>query len=183
MLNGHLTMDSTELQTLIPWRNEAELPDDVDLFVELNVRSLAPPTGTHAGQTEVIRTLSTLESAGVIEELRISVFGERICPCETCEDTRPGRVALDRVREYQRWAANFDTDASVPFDCRNLHSEIAETDYEVIVPPRISVGVYDDARLLGVFPCEIDGTVYTVSDVVAALEPANPAENPVLVDS
>ena len=183
MLNGHLTMDSTELQTLIPWCNEAELPGEAELFVELNVRSLAPPTGTHEGQTDVIETLSDLESAGVIEELRLCVFGERICPCDTCGDTRPGRAALDRVREYQRWAANLDTEVSIPFERRTIHSEIAETDYEVIVPPRVSLGIYDDATLLGVFPCEIGDTVYTVGDVIEALEPSHAVENPVLADS
>lgn len=163
-------MKPTDPGESIPSTAETALSDATDLFVEVNVRSLAPPLATHDGQREIIDRFAALSEEKVLTGTRVSILGERICLCETCGGTQSGAAALDRVRLYERWAATSDLEISVPFERRTLHSTITDVECEVIVPPRIAVAVYDDASLLYVFPCEIEGTVYTVTDALEALE-------------
>lgn len=133
------------------------IPADVDVRVEVFVRSLAPAPAVHAAQVDVVEAVNDLAEAGRIEDATVSIWGERLCPCETCRETGAGRAVLNRVRAIESWAEAVPAAVTVPFDRRSHECGFTDLGGEVIVPPRITVAVYGDGALLGVFPCEVDG--------------------------
>jgi hypothetical protein len=159
-------------RTATLWDRELILPGDADLTVDVYVRSLSPSNGTHAGRVEFVEELERLEAERVIRDATVSIWGDRICRCETCSATGAGRAALERLREFEAWSEDVDADVSLPFERRSISSEFVDRTLECVVPPHITVAVYGGSSLVGVFPCEVDDDDYTVRDAVVALRRA-----------
>jgi hypothetical protein len=139
--------------------------------VDLYLRSLSPPAGTHDQQAEVIDRLSELSSSDRLDGLSVSVWGERVCLCEVCAGTGSGRAVLDRLEEFRSWAGTVE-EAELPFEHRTIRSEYTRTEQGVIVPPCVTMAVYSGDTLVGVFPHSVSDETRTVSDALEALEAA-----------
>lgn len=137
---------------------------DVDVRVDVFVRSLAPEPAVHVAQVEVVEAVHDLADDGRIADGTVSIWGERLCPCETCRQTGAGRAVLDRVRAFESWAEAVPAAVTVPFDRRSLECGFTGAETDVIVPPRVTIAVYGDTTLLGVFPCELDGESISAAD-------------------
>lgn len=140
------------------------VPSDVDLRVEVFVRSLAPTPAAHVAQVDLVKAVNDLADGGPLADTTVSVWGDRLCRCDTCRDTSAGRAMLDRVRAFEAWAAAVPAAVTVPFDRRCLACGFTGAEADVIVPPGVTIAVYGDASLLGVFPCEVDGESISVAE-------------------
>ena len=148
------------------------IPAEMDVRVDVYVRSMAPPPATHEAQVGLIADLEALAAADVVDESTVTIWGERLCRCETCRETGAGRAVLARVRSFEGWAADVDATVDLPFDFRRLDCEMTGASNEVIVPPRVTLGIHVEGTLRGVFPCVIDGVSISASDGLAMLRRA-----------
>jgi hypothetical protein len=153
-----------------PWRQRAGLAPEAELTADLFLRSLSPPVSVHDTQVEFIDRLSELSAAGRLNDLRVSVWGDRLCLCETCAETGAGRAALDRVEEFEGWIDGFEADASLPFEQRVVSSEYAGSAQEVLVPPFVLLALYTDGDLVAVFPHSAAGERYSVGDALDSID-------------
>jgi hypothetical protein len=143
--------------------------EDETLSVDLYLRSLSPPAGTHAGQQSRLERLSELYEAGNLGTLRVSVWGDQLCLCESCASTRAGRRMLDTVEKFEAWAAQADGEVALPLDRRRVQSAYAETDRETLSVPQFLMAVYAGPSLVAVFPHTAGNTSYSVTDGIMAL--------------
>jgi hypothetical protein len=149
------------------------------LTADIYLRSLSPPAGVHDGQVALVERLSALSSAGRLSDLRVSVWGERFCLCDTCAGTSAGRAALERVEEFQRWADRYGAETSLPFERRDVHSNFAPSareSHEALVPPRVLLALYGGESLLGVFPHIAGEDSVSVRDGIDAIEAATTSD-------
>ena len=152
------------------------------ISVEVFVRSLAPPGGVHDEQLAILERLEVFEDAGPVDDWSVTIWGDRLCECEVCTSTTAGRLASERVREFRNWSERADESVSLPFEHREVTADVTGTDFEAMVPPRLTIAIYDEDQLLRVYPCTADGTHYTVTDGLDWLElagrpvPRPPAE-------
>lgn len=167
---------STEGTDTAAWRARATLGPASELTADVYLRSLSPPAGVHDGQVARIERLSALSASGRLEEVRVSVWGARICLCETCTGTGAGRAALDRVEEFERWAESIDPPATLPFDRRVIRSNYTDSTQEVLVPPVVLLALYDRESLVGVFPHAAGDRQVPVEDAIAAIETAGASD-------
>ena len=147
--------------------------------IEVYVRSLLPPPGAKESQTARIEELQSLVETTPVEAVSVSVWGERICLCETCTDLDTGTVIHDTVRDLESWGSEFDATARPFFERYRQRSSLTGHTYEGVVPPRVVVACYVDGRLRGVFPNRIDGVAYSVGDFCDAVGAARDADGTV----
>lgn len=138
--------------------------------VTVFVRSMLPPLGAKRTQEALIRELHDLEAEGRLNEVSVTVTGDRLCLCETCSGTDAGAALLDRVRELDGWGREFDASASRFFETREIDSSVAGETARALVPPRVAVALYCDGALAGVFPCEMGASTVTTEDFLASLD-------------
>jgi hypothetical protein len=142
-----------------------------DRRVEVFVRSMLPPLGVKSSQEALIARLDELvDEEAALDSVSVSVTGDRLCLCETCSGTDVERELLDRIAELDAWGEAYDATASPFFETQELDSSIAGETARALVPPRVSVALYCDDALAGVFPCRIGDREYTVADFADALE-------------
>lgn len=144
---------------------------DAAVSVDIFVRSLAPPGSVHDEQIAVLARLDALEDRGTLEGWTVTIWGERICECAVCLGTRAGQAIHDQIQEFRYWAEQVSENVSLPFERLAIESEIAETQTDVLVPPRVTLAVYAGDRLLRVFPYTVDGVHHSVNDALDWLEP------------
>lgn len=140
-----------------------------DLTVDVYLRSLSPPFGAHAAQRSCLETLTGLYEEGKLAGLRVSVWGDRLCLCESCTSTRTARAILDAVETFEEWASDATRDVELPLDRRDIRSTYAGDDREVLSLPGILLAVYADTSLIAVFPHTDSDATYSVSDGVEAV--------------
>lgn len=140
------------------WTDRPTISADETIRVEMLVRSMAPAPGTHDAQVDLVETARRLEAAGTISDATLSIWGERLCRCQSCRETTVGREYLERIRAFEAWGERVQAGIDLPFRDRRLECRFTGTETPVIVPPRVTIAVYGDATVRGVFPCEVDGT-------------------------
>ncbi|WP_123533256.1 HTH domain-containing protein [Halosimplex salinum] len=138
--------------------------------VDVFVRSMLPPLGVKATQETLISRLDELSEESTIDGVSVKVTGNRLCLCGTCTETDAEAALLDRFRELDEWGDEFDASTSPFFETRTLDSSITNETARALVPPRVTVALYCDGTLTGVFPCEMDDSSYTVGDFISALD-------------
>lgn len=153
------------------WRRDASraLERAEDARVEVYVRSLLPPPGAKEAQHRVIGDLKRIVRDTGLGEVLVDVWGERLCLCEDCRRTEPGRVLLNRVRELRQWGAEYDASAGQSFERTTQESSVTGGRYEGIVPPRVTAALYVDGTLAGVFPARFGDETVSVSDFCEAI--------------
>ncbi|MXR52961.1 hypothetical protein GRX03_15280 [Halovenus sp. WSH3] len=96
--------------------------------------------------------------ASLIDSYEISMLGERLCYCCQCRESSGAdrlRETVDQLRGWEDGGL-----AASGFEERDIDSAITDEQYRVIVPPELTLGVYFDDTLAGVFPCEGEVHVY-----------------------
>ena len=130
---------------------------------------MLPPLGVKASQEALIERLQRLVAEGELDDVSVTVTGDRLCLCETCTGTDAGSTLVNRVRELDGWGREFDASPSRFFETRELHSSTTGESARALVPPGLVVALYCDGRLSGVFPCEMGDTTVATDDFLEAL--------------
>lgn len=138
--------------------------------VDVFVRSMLPPLGAKATQETLVSRLTELTEESSIDDVSVTITGNRLCLCDTCAETDAESALLERFHELDDWGEEFDASVSPFFETRTLDSSVTHETARALVPPRVAVALYCDDALAGVFPCEMGESSYAVDDFVTALE-------------
>ena len=151
--------------------------DLTDITVACYVRApmLLEPVDAH------VETLRACEREGTIAGLLLRSWPEKV----SLEGETPHREVLERFEEFERWADARGVTVRPPFEVRGRTSSVTGEFSERLVTPLIAVALYDERRLVGVYPHSADGETYTVEDAIATIRTgklptplAAPAERP-----
>jgi len=122
--------------------------------IDVYVRSMLPPAGAKESQVTDISRFQAVAERPLVDEVSVNVWGDRLCLCDSCRTTEPGRVMIGTVRDFEAWGENFDASAAPFFERRQVSSSVTGGTYESISPPRVTAAVYVSGTVTGVFPCE-----------------------------
>lgn len=149
-------------------------PAGVRVPAALTVRDCAPPDDPRSA---VLARLRELDATGGIDDVTVRVWGKRVAPPSDGTDGRDSRVQ-ERVAEFLSWAERNGHSLEPAFRRCERSTMVSEERREAIRRPLQSLAVYEDGRLVGVFPCStVDGT-NTVSDCVRRLESGDVGAEP-----
>ena len=137
--------------------------------LELFVRSLAPE-GTGDEQVAVVSQLDRLQESGQIEGYSVTVWGNAVTHDSPLAETEAGEELLERVAEFEQWAADETLSLDRFIQRDEVHSTIRETTRTVIRLPAMMIAEYEEAELQTVTPHEHDDGVVTVRDRLDSLE-------------
>lgn len=142
-------------------RHEEHVRENRPVRLELLVRTLGPPMGTHHRQRTILDRLESLDHRDAVESVRVRVWGDSIC-LSACCSTHPDVSAVrDRVEQFLAWGAE-TPGVSVPFDRRRVDSSVTGERFEVLDLPTVALAVTTDATLECFLPAQFDGDSWTV---------------------
>lgn len=136
---------------------------------ELWVRSLGR-CETVRQQAELVDRLARLESAGVLAEVDVDVWGDRLVLSGTTARTAPGRRFISRYQRFRDWAARADATLEPFFETTETVSSFTGESHTVLVFPVHTLAEFDGDEVVHVAPSVVDGEIRTVADRLAALE-------------
>lgn len=160
-------------------RNRADEADSG--HIDVYIRSMLPPAGAKSAQVAALQRIRELVEETPFEHISLNVWGERLCRCEVCQSTDVGRAMLDTVRKFDTWGDKFDASAGPYFEEFQVDSAMTGESHHGVIPPRVTVALYLDGTLSGVFPCQMAGESCSVVDCCGVLESI--AELPPRADS
>lgn len=137
------------------------------LQAEVYVRSHAPTPGGHSRRQSVFRMLDGAVADQVLDSYDVTIIGDALCLCENCVDQPPGRKLIERFAAIWDWSR--DAVEPLGFEEREVDSSVTGEKHRILVPPELCLLTSIDEELVGVFPCTIDGTPYTVEDFLEIL--------------
>lgn len=146
--------------------SDGEQPPETRL--ELYVRSLLP-RGACACQEAVVDRLQELAEDGAIDAFEVTVWGRGLAP-STAAATDAGRELLGRIERFSGWARERGLTLRPRFERRTVRSDLTDETYDAVLFPAMAVAVFRDDDLAFVAPCADGTTVYTVADVLDAVE-------------
>ena len=156
----------------------AHLPDPgVDSRVELFVKTLAP-VENYAAQDRLVSTLTELEARDALGGFTITVWGDRICTEGELSTVDCGKHIVETIGDFYAFAADEGISISQFFTNRTVSASLSGQSFNCIVPPNQCTAMYQGDELVGVFPCVIDGEVYTVRDAIERFEVAALEDSP-----
>lgn len=166
-----ISTDGGQTEEFQRWQNDTAraLASADGAHVDLYVRSMLPPPGAKDAQTDVLAGLWRAADGTPIDDVAVTVWGERICRCEACLRTQTGRAMLDTVREFEEWGESYDASATSFFERVRHESSLTGETYTGIVPPRVTAALYVEDSLSGVFPVRFGETAYSVTDFSHAI--------------
>lgn len=136
--------------------------------VHVYFRSVTSRVGSHNLRNRTIDVVETATRRGILDDYDVTILGEELCLCEECQKRRWVREAREIIETLHAWS---DGNArSTGFNKRELHSWYTGTDHETISPPEITIAVHTSDDILGVFPCEVNGTDFDVAEFLDYLE-------------
>lgn len=143
------------------------------------IRSLAPAPGQHDSRATVLAELQSAVQSGHIDSSEVTVLGKQICRCQSCQNCTEATSVLETADALAGWRE--DGLRSTGFRERTVSSQMTGEEYRVLVPPELSIGVYVDDALVGVFPCMSGTRLFRPIDYVRALteRPADQASSTV----
>lgn len=141
----------------------------------LYVRSLSPSPGGHDRRSHLRELTRNVSSQSPVDSIEVSVLGEEICLCDQCLEAVVDEEILRTVNELRGWRGGGIR--ANGFTVREVDSAITEEQYRTVVPPEVSVGVYVENSLVGVFPCAAEGDTYSPEDFFERLL-SEPVEDP-----
>ncbi len=150
-------LDSSKA-TIAQWFQEfRDRATDTEIHAEVFLRACAPPLGCHDHQTECMQRLANAKEEGVLDSYDISVVGDEICRDEQYRQFYSGKP-VETVLEIKSWRSGGIR--ATGFTEREVHSTITDETTDTVVPPTLTVAVYADESLIGVFPCQADDESY-----------------------
>lgn len=138
------------------YRRERQRADEHRVRVFL--RSIAPRPGQHGRQRHLVSELQSAADASLIDGYEVTVVGNRICCCEHCRTMAGAKRIRETIDGLRRWKHGEITASG--FEERSIDSSIAGEQYRVIAVPALSLGIYLDGSLSGVFPCQEGGVTH-----------------------
>jgi hypothetical protein len=150
--------------------------DTGGITLELAVRTLSP-RGCRRQQTEAIRRLNALADRGVVDDVSVTVWGERVATTTEEANTDHGREVLDAVDRFREWAGEYGLSVDPFFETTEVHSEFTGESYAALELPSMVLAEYRDGELHWVTPCLDGEEAYTVGDRISMLESSG-AERP-----
>lgn len=145
----------------------SEIPPDTRPRIELLIREGIQP----ALQEQVDRhceRAGALVQLGAASTVETSVWGTHI-PIDDGVDT--GCAERERYADYREWADGAGVELDPAFSTHRTHSLVSDRHYRVVTVPCVTMALYDEDRLVGVYPHRQGETVRTVADGIAALSP------------
>lgn len=122
--------------------------------------------GTFDAQQHVLNRMKQLEAEGVLDASTVDGGWERIRTVD--EDGRAGAIAT--YREFEAWARRNGYSLGPAFEDRKRAYVGLDRVDDVVVFPVVTLAMYEEDRLRGVFPCSDGDHVYRVEDCLDALE-------------
>lgn len=140
--------------------------------VSVFLRSFTP---RHGHPQQCIETLQTAREVDLVDDYNVTILGNEICICDRCQEQTPINRIIETVTTLREWADS-GLEAS-GFMRRSVDSALAGEQYDMIVPPHLSLGIYDEDALVGVFPCTsgTTDTTYTPATYLRRLDMPDPA--------
>jgi len=126
--------------------------------VEIYLRSLSDPS-PHQYQQGLLQQVEQLAQHNAIDGYRIDFVGEKLCSCEECASVQPTRSRLDRIGQWQEWAA--ENGVSLLLDEYSVSSSLTGEAYEFVVPPTVTLVHRVDGDIKGVYPNRAGGETQT----------------------
>lgn len=114
-----------------------------------------------------IETLRVCESEGYIDTFVLRSWPDKVT---LREETSPHQEVIDVFKRFERWADNRGVTVRPPFEVRTATSPVTGKTKKVLVTPLISLALYHDEQLVGVFPHSGAEGTYTVPEAVTALQ-------------
>lgn len=144
--------------------DEKAMTGDTHLRAELYLRG--DTYGTFDAQQQVLNRVKRLEANGVFSESMVAGEWQRIRTM--AEDKRS--EAIQTYEEFGDWAGQNGHSLEPAFERRTRSYVGMERVDDVVVFPVVSLAIYDDDDLEGVFPCSDAERTYTVGDALEAFE-------------
>ncbi|MFC6942738.1 HTH domain-containing protein [Salinirubellus sp. GCM10025818] len=138
-----------------------------DVRVEVWMRDASPlPDDPRA---TVLARLREFEAEGIVDDVSVRIWGTFLAVPEDGTDELDPPIR-GRVGKFQRWAERNGHSLEPAFDRFERSSIVSEGETDVIRLPMQCLAVYEDDRLVGVFPCSTGDGTNTVADCVDRLE-------------
>jgi hypothetical protein len=137
------------------------------LCVEVWMRELSPPPDDP--RTAVLSRLREFESDGLVDDVSVRVWGKHV-PARDGAADEGGSSVRRRVADFRAWAERNGHSLGPAFYRHERSSMVSAERDEVIRLPLQCLAVYEEGRLVGVFPCSADGETNTVDDCLRRLE-------------
>lgn len=132
----------------------------VDVFLRGSV-----PFDARARQLVILARLQALRARGLIDEVRIDTWANRITDSQA--ETELARTAL---AGFERWATAHHASLTPGFQSHECYSGFTGQRFRTTVFPVVCLAVYDDERLVAVYPHSTESGCVTALDGLALLE-------------
>ena len=161
-------MSDAHIDTTAWWeRYRTDVLADEQHHIEIFFRSLAPNQGSHDKRRTILERLEGAAEDAVLDSYDINVVGDGMCLCQDCGETRIARHMHETLTSL-RSGGSEDVEPT-GFAERVVDSQMTGEHYRLLVPPEVSVAVYVDDSLRGVFPAVVEDVPVSVSDFLRAL--------------
>ncbi len=134
--------------------------------IEVFFRSLAPSQGAHDKRRRIVSQLDEASSTSSLDSYDLHVVGDGMCLCEDCAETRLARHMHDTLATLREGGS--DEIEPLAFSTRTVDSQMTGEHYTLLVPPEVSLAVYVDSSLRGVFPAAVEEVTVSVTDFLDA---------------
>ena len=142
-------------------------PTNAGVTVEVGVRSLSDEVRPLLDET--LELLETARRRGVVEELRVAVWGRCFDPTAPAATTPAGRRLAEQVDAFREWAAANGVTFGPYFRTERLVDHFTDTTPTRIRVPTVTHAEYRGRTLGFVAPCSTGGRYYGVLDRAATL--------------
>jgi len=140
--------------------DEIEQPTKPGLGLELWTRR--PVCGP---RTTIIDRLSALRTAGAIDDFSVKTWPEEIALTGTNQECD----RLETIERFEQWATDHGLGLRPPFETRTSSLLVGDSE-EVLLTPMLLLAVYEDGKLVGVYPCTDGEYTWTVTEFLDGLE-------------
>lgn len=156
---------------------------DAKVRLDLFVRTLGAPIGTHGRQSALLDRVTTLDRRDAVEETRVTVWGDQVCVSSCCADNPAVESTRATIERFRKWARH-TAGVSVSFDRHTVDSAITGDRYDVVDLPTVCLAVSVDSTLDGVLPATVGDERWTVGTYLEWFERArNSTESQPLADA
>lgn len=142
--------------------------------IEVVFRSLAPGQGAHDRRRRIVHRLEEAANTVLLDSYDLRIVGEALCLCEDCTETRLGHFVHDTLSTLREGGS--DAVDPLAFSTRTVDSRMTGEHYTLLVPPEVSLAVYVDGSLRGVFPADVEGVTVSVTDFLDAFTSLDDAQ-------
>lgn len=132
----------------------------VDLFIRGSV-----PFDARARQLVTLGRLQALQARGTIDEIVVDTWANRIMDTDA-----EAALALAALDGFERWATSHHARLTPGFGSHECHSGFTGQRFRTTVLPVVCLALYEDDKLVAVYPHSTDGGCVTVADGLAMLE-------------